>query len=227
MKTPAGKQFAFRCVECVAGLFITALGVALTKRAELGISPISSVPNVLSCRFLALTLGMWMVIWNCLLIVGQLLVLRRSFKPYQLLQLPVSFLFGAFLDFGVWCVTPLPADRYWMRLVLVLAGVVIVGLGTALSVHSDVIMNSGDALTKAIAAQSRKNFGTVKVCFDVSCVVLSLLLSLVFFRGRIVGTREGTIITALLTGHAVRFFLRLFTRRSKQNAVSGGQPAHS
>ena len=58
MKTPAGKQFAFRCVECVAGLFITALGVALTKRAELGISPISSVPNVLSYRFLALTLGM-------------------------------------------------------------------------------------------------------------------------------------------------------------------------
>ena len=227
MKTQAKTQFVLRCVECVVGLFVTALGVALTRRAELGISPISSVPNVLSCRFLSLTLGMWMVIWNCLLIVGQILVLRRSFKPYQLLQLPVSFLFGAFLDFGVWCVTPIPADRYWIRLVLVLAGIVVVGLGTAMSAHSDVIMNSGDALAKAIAARSRKNFGSVKVFFDVSCVVLSVLLSLLLFRGRIVGTREGTIITALLTGHAVRFFLRLFTRRGRQDAVSGGQPAHS
>ncbi|MCI5754365.1 MAG: DUF6198 family protein [Clostridiales bacterium] len=227
MKPNARRQQLIRYAECVAGLFITALGVALTKRAELGISPISSVPNVLSFRFTSLTLGMWMVIWNSLLIVGQIVLLRKEFKPYQLLQLPVSFLFGAFLDFGMWCVTPIPVERYGVRLLLVLAGVVIVGFGTALSVLSDVIMNSGDALAKTIAGKAKKNFGAVKVCFDVSCVVLSILLSLVFFRGRIVGTREGTVITALLTGHAVRLFSRLLTRRSIRNAVSGGQPANS
>lgn len=225
MKSQKGKQFALRCVECVAGLFIMAFGVALTKRAELGISPISSVPNVLS--YLSLTVGTWMVIWNSILIVGQILVLRKNFKVYQLLQLPMSFIFGAFLDLGVWCVQVIPADRYWMRIVLVLVGVVIVALGIAMTVHADVIMNSGDALTKAIAATSKKNFGNVKVAFDVSCVVLSVILSLIFFHGRIVGTREGTVITALCTGPVIRVFLRMFTRHEQKEAVSDGQPAHT
>lgn len=38
-------------------LFFAALGVAFTKRGELGVSPISSVANVMSCKFASLSLG--------------------------------------------------------------------------------------------------------------------------------------------------------------------------
>ena len=48
----------------------------------------------------------------------------------------------------------------------------------------------------------------MKVVFDVSCVTLSLLLSLLFFDFSIVGTREGTVLSALLTGFVVKFFTR-------------------
>ena len=38
-------------------------------------------------------------------------------------------------------------------------------------------------------------------------MLLSVGLSLLLFEGEIVGTREGTILTALLTGFAVKWFV--------------------
>ena len=54
-----------------------------------------------------------------------------------------------------------------------------------------------------------KNFGNVKIAFDVSCVVLAMILSLLLFDFTIVGIREGTVISALCTGLAVKLFQRL------------------
>lgn len=51
----------------VISLFFTAMGVALAKHGALGVSPISSVANVLSCRIDTLSLGNWLILWNCLL----------------------------------------------------------------------------------------------------------------------------------------------------------------
>ena len=58
------KEIAKRYGLLVIGLFFAALGVALTKRGELGVSPISSVANVLSYQFTDLTLGSWLILWN-------------------------------------------------------------------------------------------------------------------------------------------------------------------
>ena len=69
-------------------------------------------------------------------------------------------------------------------------------------------MNSGEVFVKAISDKSGKKFGNVKIGFDVGCVVVSVVLSLILFGGEIVGTREGTILTALLTGVVVNFFVK-------------------
>lgn len=202
------KEIAKRYLLFVISLFFAALGVAITKHGELGVSPISSVANVMSCKFTALSLGNWLIIWNCILILGQVVLLRKKFKPIQLLQLPLSFLFGWFTDFGMWCVSFIPINSYPVRLILVICGIVVLGFGVALSVIANVIMNSGEAFVKAIADISGKKFGNIKIGFDVCCVVVSLALSLVFFSGKIVGTREGTVLTALLTGVIVNFFVK-------------------
>ena len=205
------KEIAKRYGLLVIGLFFAALGVALTKRGELGVSPISSVANVLSYQFTDLTLGSWLILWNCVLILGQILLLRRDFQPIQFLQIPLSFLFGWFTDFGMWLVSFLPVQVYAVRLLMVLAGTVVLGFGITLSVIADQIMNSGEAFVKAISDVTHEEFGTIKVVFDISCVLVALILSLLFFEGAIVGTREGTIIAALCTGFVVKFFSRRLT----------------
>lgn len=201
-------ETAKRYILFIISLFFSALGVAFTKHGELGVSPISSVANLMSCRFTAVSLGTWLIIWNCVLILGQIFILRKDFQLIQLLQIPLSFLFGWFTDFGMWIVSVIPTNTYMVRLALVCIGIVILGFGVSLSVIANVIMNSGEAFVKAIADTIHKNFGNVKIAFDVMCVILSILLSLLFFDMKIVGTREGTIISALLTGVVVKFFTR-------------------
>lgn len=156
----------------------------------------------------SLSLGTWLIIWNCALIVGQVLILKKEFQLIQLLQIPLSFLFGIFTDFGVWCMSYVSNQYYAVRLLLVIAGIVLLGFGVALSVIANVIMNSGEAFVKAISDKSGIIFGNVKIGFDIGCVVLALVISLFLFDGKIVGTREGTILTALLTGIVVNFFVK-------------------
>ncbi len=198
-----------RYILFIFGLFFAAIGVAFTKHGELGVSPISSVANVLSCKFNALSLGSWLIIWNCILIVGQIVVLKKKFQLIQLLQIPLSFLFGLFTDFGMCIVAGISIPNYFTRIAMVLTGVIILGFGISLSVTANVILNSGEAFVKVISDTCHKEFGNVKIAFDVTCVILALVLSLIFFGLTIVGTREGTVISALLTGFVVKLFLKI------------------
>ncbi len=200
------REIIKRYILFIVSLFFSGLGVAFTKHGELGVSPISSVADIMSRKFTDLSMGTWLIIWNCLFILGQLLILRRKFQPIQLLQVPLSFLFGYFTDFGMWIASFIPVKSYPMQLVMVLSGIVILGFGISLSVIADVIMNSGEAFVKVISDTLRKSFGNVKICFDISCVSLAAVLSLVFFNLTLVGMREGTLISALCTGLVVKFF---------------------
>ena len=200
------KETTKRYILFIISLFFAALGVAFTKHGELGVTPISSVANVMSCKFDSLSLGTWLIIWNCILIIGQIVILRKEFQPIQFLQVPLSFLFGWFTDFGMWMVSFIPADTYPVRMLMVLIGIVILGFGVSLSVIANVIMNSGEAFVKAVSDKLHMNFGNVKIGFDILCVVTALILSLIFFNFKIIGTREGTIISALMTGVTVKFF---------------------
>lgn len=205
------KEVVKRYVLLIIGLFFSSLGVAITKKGELGVSPISSVANVMSFKFTALSLGNWLIIWNCILILGQIVILRKNFKWIQLLQIPVSLLFGYFTDLGTWLLSSFDINGYIMQLVMVLLGTVVLGFGVSLAFMANVIMNSGEAFVKAISDTAHKDFGNMKVLFDISCVVLAVLLSIILFNFTVVGTREGTIIAAVCTGLVVKLFNRLIS----------------
>ena len=84
------------------GLFIMAFGVSLSVKSNLGVSPVNSIPKVLSEIFTQLSMGTWTTIIFCLFILIQFLILRRSFKPQSFLQILCSFLFGFFVDASNW-----------------------------------------------------------------------------------------------------------------------------
>ena len=205
-------QMLKRYILLVIGLFFSAIGVAVTKYGDLGVSPISSVANVVAERFRFFSLGNWLIIWNCILILGQIILLRKKFKPVQLLQIPLSFLFGWFTDFGLWCVSFIPVNIYPIRLLMVMIGTVILGFGITLCVIANVVMNSGEAFVKAVSDTIHKNFGNVKIAFDIACVIMTVFLSLIFFNLKIVGIREGTVIAALCTGLVVKFLSKLLLK---------------
>lgn len=210
------KELAKRYLLFIVSLFISAMGVAMSKKSELGVSPISSVPNILSMKFTALSLGAWLIIWNCVMIIGQIILLRRKFQLIQLLQVPLSFLFGWFTDISALIISPVPMSNYPVRLTMLLLGTVVLGFGIALAVIANVIMNSGEALVKAISDISGKQFGNVKIGFDISCVTIAIVLSLLFFNFSIREIREGTLIAAVATGMIVKLFTKLVRKPAEK-----------
>ena len=192
-------------------LFFIGLGIAMAKHSNLGISPISSVANVLSLQWDFLSLGNWLTVMNCVFILLQILILRKNFKPVQFLQLPLSFVFGWFTDLGLLLVKSLPNDLYLIKLLIQLGGIVVLGFGISLGVIANVMLNSPEAFVKAVSDTTKKEFGFLKVALDVTMVVIALTLSLIFF-GKIEGIREGTVITALLVGLCVKFFRNLLKK---------------
>lgn len=199
------------------GLFISGVGVAITKKGELGVSPVSSVANIMNLYIPKLSLGNWLIIWNCILILGQILILGKRFQLFQLLQIPLSFLFGYFTDFGTYLMSFFDYDFYLFRIGCVIIGTIVLALGITITVSVNVIMNSGEAFVKAVSDRFSKEFGTVKIIFDVSCVTLSIILSVIFFEGGIKGTREGTIIAAIFTGICVKIFMKLKKKFQKND----------
>ena len=143
MEKMSGKETVKRYVLFIISLFFCGLGVAFTKHAELGVSPISSIANVISIKFDFISFGTWLIVSNCVLLLGQIILLRRNFNPILLLQIPLSFLSGYFTDFGLWIIDDIPNENYIVRLLLVAAGIIFIGFGIALGVIADVILNSG------------------------------------------------------------------------------------
>ena len=79
------------------GLFINSLGVSFITTADLGTSPISSIPYVLSLNAPP-SLGQFTILFNLLIVLVQLPILKKQFQWEHWLQVPVTLLFGWFID---------------------------------------------------------------------------------------------------------------------------------
>ena len=186
----------------LVGLFVNSLGVSLITKANLGTSPISSIPYVLSLNF-PFTLGNFTIFFSIFLIVLQLIILRKNFKLEHILQIPVSIIFGYFIDLTMILFFWVNPEAYIMKIVYLLMGCLILGVGVYMEVLADVVMLPGESFVRAIVLTWKTNFGTTKICFDVSMSVIAVVLSFVF-AGRLAGVREGTVIAALLVGFIAR-----------------------
>ena len=186
----------------LVGLFVNSLGVSLITKANLGTSPISSIPYVLSLNF-PFTLGNFTIFFSIFLIVLQLIILRKNFKLEHILQIPVSIIFGYFIDLTMILFSWVNPEAYIMKIIYLLIGCLILGVGVYMEVLADVVMLPGESFVRAIVLIWKTNFGTTKICFDVSMSVIAAVLSFVF-AGRLAGVREGTVIAALLVGFIAR-----------------------
>lgn len=195
-----------RYIVFLIGLFINSLGVSLITKANLGTSPISSIPYVLSLNF-PFTLGQFTIVFSLLLILLQLIILRRNFKAEHLLQIPISILFGYFIDLTMVMLFFVNPQSYISSVIYLLIGCLILGFGVYTEVLANVAMLPGESFVRAVSSTWKTEFGTTKVAFDVSLTVIAAVLSFVFAH-RLDGVREGTVIAALLVGFIARLFGR-------------------
>lgn len=188
----------------ILGLFIMTVGIAISVKAGLGTTPISCLPYVLSLAF-PLSFGAYTFIINCIFVLMQYLILKNRFESYQLLQIPLIFVFSVFTDLSMILVSDLAVYEYHYQWFFCILSCIIVALGVTLLFKAGLLMMPGDALVRTISRVSGAEFGYLKVGFDTTMVVLAAVVSLIVFSA-FEGVREGTIAAAVLVGLLVRVF---------------------
>ena len=212
----------FLCM--LIGLIVTALGLAVCVRPDLGISPITTLPYALSYVVPSLSLGTFVSLQHLVFFILTVALLRKDFKPFQILQLPCAFVFGSCVDLWGLLLGSLTPDTYIERILLLLLGCVIVAFGFSLIFTSRVALEANTAFLNALALRTGKPYGALKTISDVVIVVLAAAVALIFLH-KIVGIREGTILAALLVGPIAGFFNRRLTWMERV-FVSTPQPKH-
>lgn len=216
------QELTRRYLFFIAGLYVNSLGISLITKAELGTSPISSIPYTLSIGF-PLSLGMFTLFYSLLLIVIQLVILGRRFPRQFWLQLPVSLGFSLFIDLSMGSLWFLSPESYPVKLICLLVGCLVLGVGVFMEMAASVVMLPGECTIKAISSTWNKDFGKTKVAVDLTMALSAAALGF-FLYGALTGVREGTLISALLVGLIARWINQHLGSRA-QALLSAGASA--
>ncbi|WP_018021494.1 YczE/YyaS/YitT family protein [Corynebacterium doosanense] len=154
------------------------------------------------------------IIVNLTFVLAQILIRGRRFQPVQLFQIPVGFVFGSLIDVAMHLTAGATTDNYLLQWLVALAGIILMALGIALQITARTVTLAGEGIVLAISDEllrrsggnPRYVFGNVKVVNDVTLVLTSVVLSLVFL-GELAGVREGTVAASLLIGPLVKRLL--------------------
>ncbi|MDE6781513.1 MAG: hypothetical protein K2J40_08650 [Ruminococcus sp.] len=207
------RTLANRLICYFVGLFIMTIGIALSVKSDLGVSPVSSIPYTLTVCW-GVEMGKATILFHCVLIIIQILILRKNFKLKSLLQLPVGIVFGYFTTFCNSLAEKLPAtDNYFLRIVMILISVVLVAIGIFMYLPADIMSLAGEGVMQAVADTLKTEFSRIKVAFDVTMVIISLATCLIVMH-TMGSVGIGTVIAALLVGVVIGWIKKLWAKRS-------------
>lgn len=215
-----------RFAAYVIGMFFIASGVSFSRSTNWGISPVNSIPNVLSLKFTQITMGQWIIIvFTCFLII-QALILWKQFKWYSVLQLASSTLFGFLVDgtdalYGLF----LPENQeIWLKIVLIVVSTVVIAFGIFLYLEANIMSMPGEGVTLALSKRTKLHLSTCKIIFDVSVILIASLLSIAFFwdsevfwsldgtNGMLRGVGIGTVVIAVFVGVVMKPIMRFLKK---------------
>ena len=189
-------------VYAVGHLFM-AFGVAFSVNSGLGVSPVNSLPYVVSL-VLGVDMGSCVIGVFSFYVLVQILIYRRDFKWINLTQIVFSTLFGYFVDFAKAVVGDFALPTYPGQLIMLAVSMVLVALGVCLYMDAGLVNMPMEGMTNAIAERIvKKPFHDVKVAVDCLAVAAAILLSFVGLGG-LEGIREGTLLCALLVGKMMK-----------------------
>lgn len=203
------------------GVIVSAFGIVLVTKGMLGTTPITSAVYVLSMRFTP-TVGMFTFVMNALFVAAQAILLRDAFEKYQWFQLGVAVLFSGVLDVGFFILEWYHPSAWYSQLATVIIGSAVLGFGITLQIAPNVLVVPGEGLTRALSIVTKIRFGTMKIIFDSTLVVIAIVLSFIFFQ-ELRGVGWGTLIAALLVGFFVNLYHKHFTWLQK---IPGATPRH-
>ena len=206
------KNLKIRIPMYFIGLFIMTIGIAFSVRSDLGVSPVSSIPYTLTVVW-KVEMGLATFLFHIVLVLLQILLLRRRFKLKNLLQVAVGVVFGLFTTLCNNLVMQIPIpDNLPFRIAMLAVSIIVVAIGLFLYVPADIMPLAGEGVILAVSEITGFKFSNVKVGFDVSLSVISLVICLITVHG-LGSVGVGTVVSAVLTGLVLGVITRMFGKK--------------
>ena len=206
------KQHILRFLFYLLGVNCMALGTTLNAKTGLGLGTITSLPNAASL-WLGMRLSTAVLILYCLMILAQFWMKGRNRSWWDLLQLPTSFLFSAYLE--LFDRLPLDFPHLWQNLLMMAVASCITGVGVSITVNMDLAPNPPDGLAYTAANILQRDMGLVKNVLDAFCVIGAVTIDLLSC-GRLRSVGIGTVWAMIFIGRTVSVFNRLFKKKIRR-----------
>ncbi|MBO4748658.1 MAG: hypothetical protein J5607_11480 [Clostridiales bacterium] len=195
------------------------MGVAFSTVAQLGTSPVASVPYSVSRVSDLLTFGGWLNLLSVIQITVQILLLKSRCNWLEItIQTILAFVYGYLTNFSCWLLEDILLVTYGAKLLFMLLGCIILALGIWIQFKAEVAMLPGEAMNRAISQVTGKRYENVKIFFDIFYITLAAVICLVFL-GKLEGVREGSIVAAILVGLLIKLYNRIWKKITTRKEV--------
>ncbi len=203
------KNLQVRILMYILGLFILTIGISISVKSDLGVSPLSSLPYTMTCVW-GIEMGKATIIFHCLLVLLQAILLGRKFKPINLLQVLAGIIFGYFTTFCNYLISFIPSPNNMIdQIMMALISTVFVAVGTFFYLPTNIMPLAGEGIVDTIAVVTKTEFSNIKIMFDSFLVLVSVIICFIVLHN-LGSVGIGTLIAALLVGTEIGYLTKLF-----------------
>lgn len=168
----------------IFGTVSVALGVSICSKADLGVSMIAA-PAFVIYEAIAhlnenLSVGMTEYIIQGILLLIMCVAVRR-FNWRYLLAFAVAVIYGYTLNFFLWLLGSIELNTVWQRWVMLLVGDCVTAFGVACFFRTYMPLQVYELFVAEIADKFNISITKVKSGFDISLLLLSVILAFTLF----------------------------------------------
>ncbi len=201
----------------VLALLTLSFAVCMSAAADFGISMIVAPAYIMSQKFTIFTFGQWDYILQGVLFIAFCICMKRA-KPLYLVSFLTCVIYGTLIDmwriiiphFNPEITAPGSMDTP-IRILYFVLGMIMTGVAVAMFFRTYIYPEVCDLFVVGITKKYGLDRRKFKWCFDASCLLVSCVLTFLFF-GRLVGIGVGTFIITAVNSAIISFFGKLYDR---------------
>ena len=188
--------YLFVLFKLMGGFFLAALGIVFMIKANLGLSPWDVLHQGIT-KVMPMTMG------QANIVVGIIVVILSVFLGVKIgIGTILNTIFiGIFIDLITMMNIISLVDNLFLRIVMLVIGMVFMGLGTCIYLSCELGCGPRDGLMTALTRITKKPVKVIRTTIEVCALICGWLL------GGYVGI--GTIITAIGLGYIIQMWCKI------------------
>lgn len=188
------------------GFMIVGLGCALTIKANVGMGPWDAFAKSFS-DIIGIEVGTAGIIFNCMCVIGQLILLRKNFTLQHLLQVPFCMVLGVIVNFTASSLFTIEVTSFWQGVILYLIANMICALGVSMVMLINKVTMALEGFCMVLSRIFPLEFHKVRQLADVISIAGVIILTILFSIPLSLGI--GTILGMLIFGPTLGIFMKL------------------